>query len=128
MRYFNQTGWLAIFNGTESMIGRTVAVEAWDEATGTALVVDPQRGALLPVTDYPDFSHLEPADQVVTAIPGGGWRAYWKDEGPDKTPLTEQVLAWLITAKGRATPITVDATGYVDDAEDADRLIPPGED
>jgi hypothetical protein len=128
MRYFNQTGWLAIFNGTESMIGRTVAVEAWDEATGTALVVDPQRGALRPVTDYPDFSHLERADQVVAAIPGGGWRAYWKDEGPGKTPLTEQVLAWLITAKGRATPITVDANGHVDDAEDADRLIPPGED
>ncbi|MCX5315822.1 hypothetical protein [Streptomyces sp. NBC_00154] len=41
MRYFNLTGWLAIFNGTESAIGRTVAVETWDESTGTALVVDP---------------------------------------------------------------------------------------
>ncbi|WP_326817925.1 hypothetical protein OIE61_30325 [Streptomyces sp. NBC_01762] len=128
MRYFNLTGWLAIFNGTESAIGRTVAVETWDETTGTALVVDPQRGALRPVTDYPDFSHLERADQVVAAVPGGGWRAHWKDEGPNGTPLTEQVLAWLITATGRATPITVDATGHVDDAEGADRLIPPGED
>ncbi|MGW4538481.1 hypothetical protein ACWEOP_11435 [Streptomyces chartreusis] len=41
--------------------------------------------------------------------------------------MTEQVLAWLITAKGRATPITVDAHGDVDDAESTDRLIPPGE-
>ncbi|WP_433571252.1 hypothetical protein [Streptomyces sp. CA-251247] len=70
MRYFNQAGWLAIFNGTESLIGRSVAVEEWDETTGTALVVDPQRGALRPVTDYPDFSHLERADQVLAAVPG----------------------------------------------------------
>jgi hypothetical protein len=127
MRYFNGTGWLAIFTGTETMIGRTVHVDAWDETTGVALVVDPKGGTRRPVTDYPDFSHLEQADQVAAAIPGGGWRAYWKDEGPDNGPLTEQVLAWLITAKGRATPITVDALGHVDDAEGADRLIPPGE-
>ncbi|MFC4464284.1 hypothetical protein ACFPH6_06845 [Streptomyces xiangluensis] len=127
MHYFNGTGWLAIFTGTETMIGRTVDVDTWDEATGVALVVDPKRGTRRPVTDYPDFSHLERADQVVAAVPGGGWRAYWKDEGPDNGPLTEQVLAWLVTSKGRATPITVDAHGDVDDAESADRLIPPGE-
>ncbi|MEU2554623.1 hypothetical protein ABZ589_23605 [Streptomyces sp. NPDC013313] len=126
MRYFNGTGWLAIFTGTETMSGRTVDVDAWDEATGLALVVDPQRGTRRAVTDYTDFSHLERADQVVAAIPGGGWRAYWKDEGPNDGPLTEQVLAWLVTAKGRATPITVDTQGHVDDAESADRLIPPG--
>ncbi|MFE7276014.1 hypothetical protein [Streptomyces sp. NPDC057623] len=127
MRYFNGTGWLAIFTGTETAIGRTVDVDAWDDATGVALVVDPQGGSRRPVTDYPDFSHLERADRVVSALPGGGWRAYWKDEGPDSGPVTEQVLAWLITSKGRATPITVDAHGHVDDAESADRLIPPGE-
>ncbi|TQS06124.1 hypothetical protein FLW53_34315, partial [Microbispora sp. SCL1-1] len=42
--------------------------------------------------------------------------------------LTEQVLAWLITAKGRATAITVDAIGYVDTADSADRFLAPGED
>ncbi|MFD5542730.1 hypothetical protein ACFWIJ_34160 [Streptomyces sp. NPDC127079] len=88
LRYFNQTGWTAIFSGTETEIGRMVRVEAWDPATGTALVVDPKRGAMRPVTDYEDFSHLEKADQVVAAVPGGGWRAHWKDEGPGKTPLT----------------------------------------
>lgn len=128
MHYFNGTGWLAIFTGTETMIARTMDVDAWDEATGVALVVDPKHGTRLPVTDYSDFSHLERADQVVAAIPGGGWRAYWEDEGPGNGPLTEQVLAWLVTAMGRATPITVDAVGHVDDAESADRLIPPGED
>lgn len=127
LRYFNQTGWTAIFNGTETMIGRMVRVEAWDPATGTALVVDPKRGAMRPVTDYEDFSHLEKADQVVAAVPGGGWRAHWKDEGPGKTPLTEQVVAWLITSQGRATAITMDAHGHVDDADSADAFIPPGE-
>lgn len=126
MHYFNGTGWLATFTGTDTLMARTVHVDAWDEATGLALVVDPQRGMRRPVTDYPDFSHLERADQVV-AIPGGGWRAYRKVEGLDGGPLTEQVLAWLITSRGRATPITVDAHGHVEDADSADRLIPPGE-
>ncbi|MFG2768939.1 hypothetical protein [Streptomyces sp. NPDC048350] len=126
MRYFNGTGWLAIFNGTETMTGRTVHVDAWDETTGAALVVDPKRGTRRVVTDYPDFSHLEQADQVVAAVPGGGWQAYWKDEGPDGGPLTEQVLAWLITAKGRATPITVDVHGHLDAAESADRTMSAG--
>lgn len=80
-----------------------VRVEGWDPATGTALVVDPQRGALRQVTDYMDFSPSERADQVVAAIPGGGWRAHWTDEGPGGPPLTEQVLAWLITSQGPAS-------------------------
>ncbi|PNG98483.1 hypothetical protein SMF913_14508 [Streptomyces malaysiensis] len=41
--------------------------------------------------------------------------------------MTGQVLAWLVTSKGRATPITGGAHGHVDDAESADRLIPLGE-
>ncbi|WP_374206453.1 DUF2267 domain-containing protein [Streptomyces sp. WAC04114] len=43
-----------------------------------------------PVTDYTDFSHLERADQVVAAMPGGGWRAAWsgvKQPAPG-APLT----------------------------------------
>ncbi|MGP4097969.1 hypothetical protein [Nonomuraea sp. KM90] len=128
IHYFNRTGWVAIFTGTETETGRTVHVEAWDPVTGTALVVDSQRGAMRRVDDYPDFSHLERADQVAAVLPGGGWRVYWKDEGPGGTPLTEQVLAWLITEKGGATAITVDATGYVDAADSADRFLAPGED
>ncbi|MFK8844371.1 hypothetical protein [Streptomyces sp. Ac-502] len=126
-RYFNQTGWTAIFNGTDSRTGRTVKVEAWDPATGAALVVDTERGALRPVMDYEDFSHLEQADQVVAAVPGDGWRVHWTDQGPGGSPLTEQVLAWLITSQGKATAITVDAQGYVEDADGADAFVPPGE-
>ncbi|MFE1299849.1 hypothetical protein [Streptomyces sp. NPDC058731] len=127
MHYFNGTGWIARFTGTETTMARAVDVDAWDEATGVALVVDTERGVRRPVTDYPDFSHLARADQVVAALPGGGWRAYWKDEGPDGGPLTEPVLAWLITSTGSATAITVDATAHVDNADSADRLIPPDE-
>ncbi|MFJ9862405.1 hypothetical protein ACIRVN_33655 [Streptomyces albogriseolus] len=80
------------------------------------------------MTDYEDFSHLERADQVVAAVPGGGWQVHWKDEGPGGTPLTEQVLAWLITSQGQATAITVDGQGHVEDADGADAFIPPGKD
>ncbi|MEV6671768.1 hypothetical protein AB0M78_16430, partial [Streptomyces sp. NPDC051162] len=88
LRYFNQTGWTAIFNGTETEIGRMVRVEAWDPATGTALVVDPKRGAMRPVTDYEDFSHLEKADQVVAAVNRPGF------DGDIEDP--EGCRSWLL--------------------------------
>ncbi|WP_371665386.1 MULTISPECIES: hypothetical protein [unclassified Streptomyces] len=87
MHYFNRTGWLAIFTGTETVIGRTVDVDAWDEAPP---------GASRPGSGR----HTR-----------RGWRAYWKKEGPNNGPLTEQLLAWPVTAKERATSITVDAHG-----------------
>lgn len=127
LRHFSQTGWTAIFHGTETEIGRMVRVEAWNPATGTAQVVDPKRGAMRPATDYEVFSHLEKADQVVATVPGGGWRAHWRDEGPGNTPLTKQALAWLITSQGRVTAITMDAHGHVDHADSPDAFIPPGE-
>ncbi|MGW1882887.1 hypothetical protein [Streptomyces sp. NPDC001970] len=128
MRYFNGTGWLAIFTGTETMIGRTVHVDVWDETTGVALVVDSKQGTRRAVTDYPDFSHLERADQVVAAIPGGGWRAYWQGRRA-RQRSADRAGSRVADHRGRerATPITVDAHGHVDDAESADRLIPPGD-
>ncbi|QEV16603.1 hypothetical protein [Streptomyces alboniger] len=57
-----------------------------------------------------------------------GLGGHSKDEGPRRTPLAEQVLAWLITSRGRAAAITVDADGHVGDADGADAFIPPGED
>jgi hypothetical protein len=68
-----------------------------------------------------------PKHKKRTAIPGGGWRAGCKGERPENRPLTEQVLAWPVTSMGRATPITVGARGHADDAESADRPIPPVE-
>lgn len=38
------------------------------------------------------------------AISGGSWPASWKDERPDNGPLTEQVLAGLITSQGPSHP------------------------
>lgn len=120
MRYFTATGWIAIFTGTDVEIGRTRPVEAWHQTTGEALVVDPQRGVLRPISERSDFSHLERAERVVGVVPGGGWRVHWNAEGE-----TESVLAWLITENGSATPITVDAEGLVATAELADLVLPP---
>ncbi|MER7368597.1 hypothetical protein [Nonomuraea wenchangensis] len=124
MRYFTATGWVAIFSGTDSETGRTRPVEGWDLVDGTGLVVDPQRGGLRRVTEWPDFSHLEQAEKVVSALPGGGWHARWNEEG--KAPTVEPVIAWLIHADGKATPITAAADGEINTAEFADSLLPPG--
>ncbi|QBS45877.1 hypothetical protein DMB37_15400 [Nocardia sp. CS682] len=127
LKFFNQTGWIAYFAGTDTEDARIMRVEGWQHSTGTALVVDPKRGALRPVTEFEDFTRLEKADQVVAALPGGGWRVHPKMEGAQGTSHTEQVLAWLITSQGKATAITIDSSGYVSDADSADTFIPPGE-
>ncbi|MEV0442145.1 hypothetical protein AB0I84_17640 [Streptomyces spectabilis] len=62
--------------------------------------------------------------QSMEACEAPVWRVQWKDEAPGGTLLTEQVLAWLVTSQGRATAITVDAQGHVEDAGGADAFIP----
>ena len=121
IRNFTPTGWVAIFNGTDT----TVEVDGWDMATGTALVVDTERGARRRVTDYPDFSHLERADRVVAVLPGAGWRVRALSWGQDDNPPIEEVLAWLVAANGRLTAITVDENGNFGQAEDAEWCFSP---
>ncbi|WP_416975873.1 hypothetical protein [Streptomyces sp. 4F14] len=125
MDRFTATGWMAFFSGTETEMARQRDVEAWHPTTGTALIVDPRRGALRPVTDFEDFSHLERAHQIVGVVPGGGWQARWEEE--EDTPLTQPVLAWIITSRGDATPVTVEPDGGIDSYGNADRLFAPGE-
>lgn len=124
-RDFTPTGWVAIFTGTDTQIGRTRTVDGWDPA-GVALIVDPERGMRRPVTDYADFSHLEKARQVVTALPGGGWSACQRGHrqgDPDST--IEPVVAWLVTSGGDLEPVTLDAEGQIGLFDDADRFFPP---
>lgn len=120
MLYVNMTGWTAFFSGTATRIGRARPVEGWDTETGVAYVVDPEQGRLRPVTDWEDFSHLERAEQLMAALPGGGWEL-GDEEGPSA------VVAWLISSSGGATPVTVDPMGWVfiDDMSLADRVTPP---
>ncbi|MER5356777.1 hypothetical protein [Streptomyces sp. NPDC002785] len=125
VNYFTETGWMAFFSGTDTEIGRQRGVEAWHPTTGQALVVDPQRGKLRPVTDFEDFSHLERVHRIVEVMPGGGWRAHWDDEGG--APLTQPVLAWLISSEGSATPVTVEPNGDIDSSGTADRILAPGQ-
>lgn len=126
VEYFNQTGWIAVFAGTDAEPRLVRDVEQWDEA-GVALVVDPARGALRRVTHWSAFSHLERVKKVVSVLPGGGWRAQWNGEHDGAAPLAEPVLAWLISSDGNATPVTVDGSGLVSPATSADRIIAPGE-
>ncbi|GAA3237062.1 hypothetical protein [Actinocorallia longicatena] len=132
MIYFTETGWVAIFSGggaagTDTEIGRTRDVEGWDPESGAALVVDPQAGRVRPATDWEDFSHLEETHRAVTALPGGGWRARWDDEGG--APLIQPVLAWVVSSRGRVVPTTINTYGTEDESElgEPDHLLAPGE-
>ncbi|MER5771975.1 hypothetical protein [Streptomyces sp. NPDC001985] len=120
MMHFTKTGWLAFFSGTDELMGRQLPVEGWEPLTNAALVVDPERGALRPVTDYPDFWRLERAHAVAAVLPGSGHRAHWNDF-ENGTPLTEEILGWLVTEAGDAIPFTADGAT----AEDADEILPP---
>ncbi|MFC9435963.1 hypothetical protein [Nocardia sp. NPDC057030] len=126
MRRQGGTGWVAIFSGNDFLVARTRVVDSWDLASGTALVVDEQLGARRPVTDYADFSHLETADSIIAALPGGGWRGCMRGRGPhDDDSPREDVVAWLVLSNGEVTPVTVDADGYIGAEVDFDRFFPP---
>lgn len=74
------------------------------------MVVDAHLGGRRLVTDYPDFTHLEKADRVITALPGDGWRACDWGRGPrNPDSSVEPVLAWLVLSSGTVVPITMDA-------------------
>ncbi|MFD7226615.1 hypothetical protein [Streptomyces sp. NPDC059881] len=117
MTEFSSTGWIALF------AHRQANVEGWDLVTHTALVVDPEQGAMRPVTDYPDFSRLIVAHKVVGVMPGGGHRAHWRDF-ENGLSQTEEIIGWLVTERGDALPFTSDGVT----AEDADVILAPGED
>ncbi|MEV0711135.1 hypothetical protein [Nocardia aurea] len=124
---FTHTGWYAVFSGTDNLMSRFREVEGWDPATGTAVVVDAHLGGRRLVTDYPDFSHLEKADRVITALPGDGWRACDWGRGPrNPDSPVEPVLAWLVLSSGTVVPITMDADGYLGPDKTMNRFFPPG--
>lgn len=121
-RYFNATGWVAIFSGMQSTMGRTQGVEAWRESDGAALVVDAEKGFLRAAGDYDDFSHLEKANKISAVLPGGGWGVFWKEEGE-----IEPVFAWLVSESGRnMIPVTINRAGEVEFADSNDGLMSPG--
>lgn len=103
------------------MVGRTQDVEAWREKDGMALVVDVRKGCLRAVIDFDDFSHLEKANKISAVLPGGGWGAFWRDEG-----VIDPIFAWLVSDSGRnVTPVTINEVGEVEFADSADGLIRP---
>ncbi len=124
LRHYASTGWVAIFNGTDTSTGRFAHVDDWDPVTGAALVVDPELGIRRAVGDYPDFSHLERADRIVAALPGAGWRVRCLDQNADDD-ASEEVIAWLVMSHGALTPVTVDSNGQFGPAEDAEWCYAP---
>lgn len=86
-------------------------VIAWDD-DGTPLVLGD--GALVSAERYRNFIGLVEADApVVAALPGGEWRAEFKDD--DGTIHSTPLLSWNVRADGTATPIVAGSDGDVYD-------------
>jgi hypothetical protein len=95
--------------------GELVAVEAFDDE-GRALVLDRQKGRLVPAEALPGFSGLRDTD-LVAIIPGGGWRAHKPGDvdimghGTIVTP----VVAWGLKVDGSVEAyVWQDADGIVE--------------
>ncbi|GGZ20934.1 hypothetical protein GCM10010365_46590 [Streptomyces poonensis] len=115
MTDFNSTGWIALFENHQA------DVEGWDLVTHAALVVDPDRGVMRPVTEYPDFRRLIMTRKIAGMMPcRAGYRAYWENRPGD--PIIEEIVGWIVSVRGDVIPFTPDGT-----AHDA-TILEPGQD
>lgn len=63
---------------------------------------------------------------VVAALPGGGWRARFKED--DGSRHVWPIVCWLVRADGSCTPVDVDCYGIQGDPTESsnfDRLLGP---
>ncbi|MEV0087264.1 hypothetical protein [Saccharopolyspora sp. NPDC050642] len=102
MSTFPPTGWVACFKvDGERVIRRDVQRFSDD---GVALVVDPERGTLVPAPSRAGFLFLEEeaaALGVVQSPPG--WHVTGKNA--DGSTFAEPVVAWVVDTNGTGLPI-----------------------
>jgi hypothetical protein len=98
----------------------TKPVLAWDD-DGGPLVAGKQR--LAPADSYKNFHDVVPAGPpAVTALPGGGWVAEYKDDANGNT-FEFPVVAWAIDTSGDLTPTIVYSDGMSDSATSLDNFV-----
>ena len=100
----------------------TKPVVAWDDH-GAAMVLDTRRGCLVQADSYTNFDAVVSADStsIVGAIPGGGWRAEYRQD--DGSTLSTPVVAWNVRADGGLDPICVDPDGLTGDPTDDTNFV-----
>ncbi|MGI8310481.1 hypothetical protein [Saccharopolyspora hattusasensis] len=100
------TGWAALYKADSGFVER--AVERFDD-DGHALVVDPQRGALVPAHHLSGFQFLTECARAFSVVPSQpGWRVVGVDD--DYVPpvrVVEDVHAWLVADGGMGWPLIV---------------------
>jgi hypothetical protein len=105
----------------------TKPVIAWDD-DGRPLVLHSKSHRLVLADSYSNFHGVSEAPgQVVAAIPGGGWKVVYEDDGE---LVTDSVLLWLVRADGSVTPMDGDRTGDIDNplsVSNFKQLLAPGE-
>ncbi|WP_428956170.1 hypothetical protein [Streptomyces sp. cg35] len=107
----------------------SLPVIAWDDE-GRALVVDLERGKLMPASGYKGFERLVEADErAVAAVPGAGWSALLKR--PDGTTYTDPTIAWRIDVNGYVEGVGMSSRDGVRDDQSLMpyfvRYLAPGE-
>jgi hypothetical protein len=112
---YTATGWYATFDPKKHP-RRNVQnpVEAWS-ADGEALVLDGDKGRLVPAARVPGFEGLMPCRRIVQVVPAQpGWKVTFPPDEKinEPEPWTLPVLAWIIDDEGEAKPLLpVDGDG-----------------
>ncbi|WPO76198.1 hypothetical protein [Streptomyces sp. KN37] len=96
----------AVFVNQHKMTS-TLPVHAWDDE-GYALVL--WRGKLQRAQNQGGFKEVRDRQQVVAAVPGGGWMTEWQDK-TEGTAFADPVVAWAVYSDGYAVAIDTDSSG-----------------
>jgi hypothetical protein len=106
-------------SGTENLLRKSQLTKRSQD--GEALVVG-DRG-LRAAVNYSNFERIDEKDAgyVVAVIPGGGYRAQYKNG--DGTFFDEPVLAWKICSLGYFSPVTIGSDGLDDNPQHSGNFV-----
>lgn len=102
-------GIVAYFKDGDSDRVLSQNVIAFDD-DGTALVLPNKGDQLVAAGSFRNFHSLdftggETDEDTITAVPGGGWMAEYKDPEDGTLEWNGPVVAWLVDRSGFASPI-----------------------
>ena len=67
------------------------------------------------------YEHEDDASDIVSIIPGTGWRVWYLDDKDD--PWWQRLVCWALLRSGSVVPMVCDVKGYVYEVDDKPWLI-----
>lgn len=105
-------------DGTKNVWWNSTPVVAWSDK-GFPLVAG-KRGLVLAEL-LGEYELYESSGPVVATIPGGGWRAEYKNE--DNSVDSNPVIAWVVYADGSCHPFDSTGDGYAESVNEVSNLV-----